>query len=481
VGAITYINFGSNNGGILSNISEGGLCFRSVGPVQQARLRVWFSMEGRRIEADVELAWTDETQRTGGLRFNSVSPELQQTLDSIRKCTLLPTAARKSIQARAPSRSQLHRSSVPDGYASPQEFPPERKAAQMGFFPGLCTGLLIAVLVAASVLLHVYRRQFGESLVLWGERFGAKPPAQIVSSQPALIPFPNPERPSGPLTGAVKSKEATLEPSAATAVSRIFSKISSPKAIVRLNSISVSNELGKLPQLEPANRPSIDVQIPQLQVTNNSPSQPLAASVRPAQPTAPNRGARNGRGLAPPYTNSAAGEYLDVGKVREGLRTNQAMDELGQLGFHAIIVPSRVLWMNSYHILVGPYNNPDELEAVRHSLESRGFNPRVLQTKSRRFSLPPMTLYGTDVTVKDCIVSWELNSPDATIEFVQGINVVATTKAKWKQHDFSFKTDAVVSLEDEHGPATLLEIQRAGMDRGLVLDGSALQFYLARR
>jgi cell division protein FtsN len=493
VGTITYINFVSNNGGILSNISEGGLCFHAVGPVRQAEeLRVWFSADGHRIEANVELAWTDETQKTGGLRFNALSPEMhEQIRNLIRKlATSLSTAQTKWVPSvpktqplSALSASRSPRISAPDSPDSLQEFSPARQAALLrpGFFRGLLAGLLIAALVAAAVLLRTYRRQFGESLIQLGERFGAKPPAQMVSL-PAPIPLPRPERPSVPLTGEVKSQEAKLEPAApVTATSPTSPVLSSRRVAVTLNAIPISDKLGKIPQLEPANPPSSDVRISQREPATSSPSEGLPEPVGLVQREAANHSLRDARDLAPPYTNSSAGKYFDAGKFRDEFRANQARDEFGQLGFHAIIVHSRVLWMNSYHILVGPYINQREIETARHNLESRGFNPRVLQSRSKHFSLPPMTLYGTDLTVRDCIITWELNSPDATVDFMQGRNVVATSKGRWEKRGFAFKTDALVSRENERGPATLLEIQRAGMDQGLVLDGSVLRVYLDRQ
>ena len=92
-----------------------------------------------------------------------------------------------------------------------------------------------------------------------------------------------------------------------------------------------------------------------------------------------------------------------------------------------------------------------------------------------------MTLYGSDLTIRDCVITWEVNSPDVTVEFLQGRKVVATSKRRWERRDFAFKNDAVVSLENERGPETLVEIQRAGMDQGLVFDGSVLQFYMGRQ
>jgi hypothetical protein len=124
--------------------------------------------------------------------------------------------------------------------------------------------------------------------------------------------------------------------------------------------------------------------------------------------------------------------------------------------------------------------NRSEMEAGRKSLESRNFDPRVLPSKSAHISLPPTTLYDSDVTIKDCVITWELNSPDATIEFVKGKKVVATSTGRWVKRDFEFKSDAIVTRKNESGQDTLEEIQGAGMDQGLVLDGSVLRVHVGK-
>ncbi|MGC1170457.1 MAG: PilZ domain-containing protein, partial [Candidatus Acidiferrales bacterium] len=74
--SVVYINFDSDNGGIVLNVSEGGLCFHSVAPLQrEGTLRFWFSEQKQRIEADAEIAWIDETRKTGGLRFTALPAE----------------------------------------------------------------------------------------------------------------------------------------------------------------------------------------------------------------------------------------------------------------------------------------------------------------------------------------------------------------------------------------------------------------------
>lgn len=62
--AIIYISVEPNNGGVVSNISEGGLCFHLAGPVQLIdALRFCCLLKGRRIQIDGKLAWTNDTKK----------------------------------------------------------------------------------------------------------------------------------------------------------------------------------------------------------------------------------------------------------------------------------------------------------------------------------------------------------------------------------------------------------------------------------
>jgi len=73
---LAYIDLESDNGGIVLNVSNGGLCFQSVAPVQPGEfVRFWFSAKGNRIEAAGQLAWIDEKRKTVGVQFSAVSAE----------------------------------------------------------------------------------------------------------------------------------------------------------------------------------------------------------------------------------------------------------------------------------------------------------------------------------------------------------------------------------------------------------------------
>src|SRR4029077_8260162 len=76
-----YINIEPNNGGIVLNVSDGGLCFHSFDPVKRnGPIRFWFSDHHQRIEAAAELAWMDETQK-GGLRFRALPAEAREQIN----------------------------------------------------------------------------------------------------------------------------------------------------------------------------------------------------------------------------------------------------------------------------------------------------------------------------------------------------------------------------------------------------------------
>src|SRR5580704_14847479 len=179
VEGLAYVNLEPDNGGVVLNISEGGLCFRSSNPVQQtATIRFWFSGRSCRLTADGRMAWVDEAQRKVGSRFIEAESELAWT-DSTRKVgglrfTNLPAGAREEIRdwitqhatlatvdkKSAPSLQNARHSSLVS--ASRQDTNPSRRGLTTvalpsldiqaprvlnGFSGGLVTGVIVALLV----------------------------------------------------------------------------------------------------------------------------------------------------------------------------------------------------------------------------------------------------------------------------------------------------------------------------------------------
>jgi hypothetical protein len=79
---LVYIHLEPDSGAIVLNVSESGLAFHAVGPVMQTGvIRFWVSLNlNQRVEASGQLVWTDETRKTGGLRFTALSESARQQI-----------------------------------------------------------------------------------------------------------------------------------------------------------------------------------------------------------------------------------------------------------------------------------------------------------------------------------------------------------------------------------------------------------------
>jgi len=65
--------------------------------------------------------------------------------------------------------------------------------------------------------------------------------------------------------------------------------------------------------------------------------------------------------------------FVEVGTFKEETWANDAVDKLTQLGFHAVLVHKNLLWMQSYHVQVGPYANQKEVSEAQKKLAAHGF------------------------------------------------------------------------------------------------------------
>ena len=79
---LAYIHIEPNNGGIVLNVSEGGLAFHSMAPVEKnGPVRFSLKEQNRRIDICGELIWTDAIQKVGGLRFTTLTSEAREQID----------------------------------------------------------------------------------------------------------------------------------------------------------------------------------------------------------------------------------------------------------------------------------------------------------------------------------------------------------------------------------------------------------------
>ena len=94
---VAYIGMGPENGGLVLDVSDGGLSFQAVAPVQPSEtIHFLLSLRGQnRIEGAGEVVWTDEMKTVCGLRFTSLSGDAREHLNNWTNQSRMSVAARK--------------------------------------------------------------------------------------------------------------------------------------------------------------------------------------------------------------------------------------------------------------------------------------------------------------------------------------------------------------------------------------------------
>jgi hypothetical protein len=79
---LVYLSLPSHNGGVVLDVSEGGVGFHAVAPVEaDGPIRFRFAIDSSaRITAVGELAWKDETGKICGLRFTELPDEVREQI-----------------------------------------------------------------------------------------------------------------------------------------------------------------------------------------------------------------------------------------------------------------------------------------------------------------------------------------------------------------------------------------------------------------
>jgi len=75
---LTYVDLGKNNGGIVLNISAGGLAMTAAAPLYEEhlpRLRFQLPETNVHVQAIGQIAWTSDTKKEAGVRFVDLSQE----------------------------------------------------------------------------------------------------------------------------------------------------------------------------------------------------------------------------------------------------------------------------------------------------------------------------------------------------------------------------------------------------------------------
>lgn len=492
---LAYINIEPDNGGIVLNVSEGGLCFHSVAPVQRGgkTLRCWFSAEGSRVEAQGRLAWLDEKGKTGGLQFKSLSPMARQRIQSWMAESAEPFSAgrkpgpvRQLPQTPTSAKANPRAVAVAAALGAIQKFAllqmRQVKAIRWNEYSrGLATGLLIGLVVASVVLFRANRRQFGEALIRVGEHFAPRPqqvstgipkPSAAVNSEMANPASPAPASQTvAPPAAKPKAPEPDVTPQTSA---RTPKAISPPKPTPKLEKAAPSapppTPADALPTglLPGASLPlHLDAATPTRPDSAEQPARETrTAEVKPTVPPADDN-------VAVAEVNSGVpfGKYLELGKFKDQWRANEEIDNLNHLGTSATVVQQNLLWMTSYQVLAGPYHNDDQTRQARRNLQSEGFNPHSLPKRSRRltFWAPTNGIRKADVLVGEFVVSWEPYSADVTVKFIKEDGRVVTGQARWDRRDTKYSNDGIEYQTNDDGSRSLVQIWFKGMKQAVAL------------
>jgi hypothetical protein len=81
-------------------------------------------------------------------------------------------------------------------------------------------------------------------------------------------------------------------------------------------------------------------------------------------------------------------------------------------------------------------------------------------------------LKGTKLPTGFYEISWVTHSPEATVTFVKGGQVMVTAMGKFVDRDTKYNADSVVYTNNPDGSHTLLEIRFGGRKQALVFTGA---------
>jgi hypothetical protein len=515
MGKHAYINIEPNNGGIVLNVSDGGLCFHSFDPVKpNGTVRFWFSENNQRVEATGAVTWTDETQK-GGLRFVDIPAEVGEKIGNWISQPGIPMPNQEGSVSAGPRPRVLGGS--PTAQTVPTSFVPQAmlssalqaRRPMSAFSKGLATGLLVSAVVASAFLFNSYRRELGETLIQLGERFAAKPQAATAVVVSAAAPEVLAPAPATVLAAAPAAAVPKTEPSPTPALA-----VSAPPTELPKHAPDPPPQPEKLaasptpvtakpqPAVEPAKpavtppltvansapRPSVTPAAPAMSLP--SPTISLAKAAPPILPVAAmasNANVNTPKPSAAPkveptkpmgvQTEDSGGAnidltrelYFDVGKFKNQLQAHDETDKLSQLGLPVTAVQKGFLWTNSYHVLVGPYGDEGKAKVTQDALLSSGFKPRPFEKGWRTFKLvSSVTLNGAPTPQGEYTISWESYIGNASVRFTRNSNVVSEADGKWVKRDAKYPRDEYVYRRNPDGSRTLLEIHFEGMRQALV-------------
>jgi cell division protein FtsN len=172
--------------------------------------------------------------------------------------------------------------------------------------------------------------------------------------------------------------EPTKRPVVPSQASRAVKKKQTPSRPVEQKTPSNAEVSAQMQTLTSSAQPqtllSADISQPASSEAATKPPQPDSAPPNPALEKA-------GPVSVQKTTDSAAKTatvFIEVGSFKDETWAISAQEKLTQLGFHAVLIHKTLLWAQSFHVQVGPYTDPKEIEEARQSLSSHGFKSHLV-------------------------------------------------------------------------------------------------------
>ena len=221
---IAYIGMGPENGGLVLDVSDGGLSFHSVAPVRMSEtINFLLSLRGHsRIEGVGEVVWTNAMKTVCGLRFTSLSAGAREYLNNWTNQSRMAAPARKRGLSAVPR-------AIPDTQHSPASL---ASAATKEADPVIATSPAPEIYLSEPTDRSVWREPFffwimfgilGTALAvtafIYGERVGKSEIGSAMDSVTLPAPQADPQAPAPAAAPASPQvNDAPAVPSATPAV-----------------------------------------------------------------------------------------------------------------------------------------------------------------------------------------------------------------------------------------------------------------------
>jgi serine/threonine protein kinase/class 3 adenylate cyclase len=360
-----------------------------------------------KLSHPVEAAILKCLQKDPAKRFQSVS-ELDAALERAAKARAVP-AWRVSIDRELCKADMIVRRGLRDGVEALSAFTKRqdwRALTKIRTEPA--TALVVAVILGGAISVALYGR--GKS------NANGTQPAYVSSTSPRSVPsnamaqgtvselgqtevpyvprvitshdvdlrrdsgveLVNIQSPAAKSINEILVSEPNRQPVAPSQVSRAVKRKQTPARTVEAKTPSHAEVSAQLQAVTTSAQAQTllpaEASQPASPEAATKPPQPESAPPDPAVEKAIPASVQKTADSAP----KASAIFIEVGSFKDETWAISAEEKLTQLGFHAVLIHKTLLWAQSFHVQVGPYTDPKEIEAARQSLSSHGFKSHLV-------------------------------------------------------------------------------------------------------